>query len=117
MADKNYDKNPENYPALGRWMMWVEKPGSLKKIIRALIAVCVLCILLNFTYSGKGHYSAESIPGFYALYGFVAFTFIIFVAKFLRTIIMRPEDYYGKKAIDTEEWPEAELERKDHVDD
>ena len=117
MAKKPKNDDPQNYPALGRWMMWVDKPGSVKKLTWILGIICALTILGNLTYSNKGHYGAENILGFYAFYGFVSFTFIIFAAKALRSIIMRPEDYYGKKSIDTEEWPESELDRKDHTHD
>lgn len=104
------------YPKLGQMFHWVDRPGNATKLVRILIGLCIVVFLLNFTYSGKGHYSAENIPGFYAAYGFIAFTFIIFAAKALRTLIKRPENYYGKKVVDAEEYPDAELEKIDHVD-
>ncbi len=111
---KKPKENPEDFPFLGRMFMWVEKPGSVKILTNSLIAFCVIAVLANFTFSKKGHFGVESVPGFYALYGFVAFTFIIFVAKALRTVIMRDESYYGEKAIDTEEYPPEELEKINH---
>jgi hypothetical protein len=39
------------------------------------------------------------------------FTVLIFVAKFLRLIIKRPENYYGDKAIDQEDYPASQLEQ------
>jgi len=37
----------------------------------------------------------DRIPGFHAIYGFVACTFIIFlVSKFLKHWLMKREDYY-----------------------
>ena len=117
MAKKKINDDPRDYPALGRWMTWVDRPGSAKKLIWLLAIFCGATILANLTYSNKGHYSAENILGFYAVYGFVAFSFIIFAAKALRELIKRPEDYYGKRAIDREEYPEDQLERKDHARD
>jgi hypothetical protein len=38
------------------------------------------------------------------------------VAKGLRVLIKRPEDYYGNKAVDTEEYPEDQLDKREHTD-
>ena len=37
-------------------------------------------------------------------------------AKMLRVLIKRPEDYYAPNAIDTEEYPEEELQKQEHGD-
>jgi hypothetical protein len=37
---------------------------------------------------------------FPAIFGFFAFVFIVQVGKWLRRMIMRPEDYYGEGASD-----------------
>ena len=113
MAKTDKD-DPAKYPALGRWMTWVDKPGSDRKMFWALVAACVVVFLLDFTYKKYGHFGVEYIQGFYAVYGFVMFTGLIFAATALRMIIKRPENYYGDKAVDTEEYPEAELDKVDH---
>ena len=56
----------------------------------------------------------QNVPGFYGIYGFVMFTLLILVAKTLRIFIKRPEDYYGKAAVDSEDYPAAQLEQIDH---
>jgi len=48
-------------------------------------------------------------------YGFIGFTGLILAAKTLRILIQRPENYYKEKAVDSEEYPEDQLERDDHV--
>ncbi len=115
MAHKPKD-DPATYPALGRMMTWVDKKGSDKKIVWALVIACLIVFLLDFTYEKHGHFQAEYIYGFYAFYGFVMFTGLIFVAKALRYFIKRPEDYYGDKAIDTEEYPADQLDIREHTD-
>jgi len=39
------------------------------------------------------------------------FTALILVAKALRLLIKRPENYYGDKAVDGEEYPTDQLEQ------
>ncbi len=115
MAEKPKD-DPATYPALGRMMTWVDKKGSDKKIIWALAIACLIVFLLDFTYEIERHFQVEYIRGFYAIYGFVMFTGLIFVAKALRYFIKRPEDYYGDKAIDTEEYPTDQLDIRENTD-
>lgn len=108
------DKRDENLPALGRMMLWVDKPGSVNKIVWGLAALCLVLFLLDFTYDSHGHFAVEAIPGAYGIYGFVMFTALILAAKALRFFIKRPEDYYGDKAVDAEEYPADQLGKVDH---
>lgn len=110
MSNKTPD-SPDTYPALGRAMLWVDRPGSVRKIIIALTLVCAVLFLLDFTYTKHAHFDVEYIPGFYGIYGFVMFTGLIIAAKILRSIIKRPEDYYGDKAVDSEDYPEDQLDK------
>ncbi len=41
-----------------------------------------------------GEFHWESMPGFYAAYGFLCYVGLIFTAKLVRRIIKRKEDYY-----------------------
>jgi hypothetical protein len=108
------DEDTSSYPALGRWLTWVDSPGSATKIFYGLAALCAVLFLAGFTYEKHAYFTVENFGGFFALYGFVMFTFIIFAAKGLRVLIKRPEDYYGDKAIDSEEYPDDQLERIEH---
>lgn len=108
------DQKDENLPALGRLFLWVDKPGSANKIFWALAAVCLGLFLLDFTFEAHGHFAVEAIPGAYGIYGFVMFTGLILAAKALRFFIKRPEDYYGDKAVDSEEYPADQLDKVDH---
>ena len=94
--------------------MWVDRPGSAMKIVWALAVACLLLFLADFTYEKHGYFDVENIPGFFAGYGFVMFTGLILAAKGLRVLIKRREDFYGDKAIDREDYPDAELGKVDH---
>ncbi len=106
--------DPKTFPALGRALLWVDKPGSVTKIFWALAVICLLLFLYDFTFEKHGKFDVENIPGFFGFYGFVSFTGLILLAKALRVLIKRPEDYYADKSIDTEDYPASGLERRDH---
>ena len=114
--DKHPKDNPDTYPRLGRMMMWVDRPGSANKIFWALAIVCGLLFLADFAYEKHGHFDVEYIPGAYGIYGFLGFTALILLAKGLRVLIKRPEDFYEEKAVDREDFPEAELDKVNYDD-
>ena len=107
-------ETPEDYPTLGRWMNWVDQPGNDLKIFFMLCVICLICFGMSFTFTMHGYFEMEEVKGFYALFGFVMFSGLIFVATCLRIIVKRREDYYGAKSIDTEDYPEDQLERLEH---
>ncbi|MFT7593397.1 MAG: hypothetical protein ACI8R4_000710 [Paracoccaceae bacterium] len=113
MDRKNPD-NPDTYPALGRLLTWVDRPGSATKLVYALAALCVLLFLADFTYHKHGHFKVEYLPGFYGIYGFVMFSALIIAAKALRFFIKRPEEFYGDKAVDSEAYPADQLDVVDY---
>lgn len=97
--------------------MWVETPGAVNKITAGLIVACILSVLADFTYDKYGHFAEEGAMGFYAIFGFISFTLLIFVARGLRVLMMRPEGFYGKKAIDGEgDYPADQIDIKEHSD-
>jgi hypothetical protein len=81
---------------------WIENKNSVRNIIFVLILVCFILFCLDFFFHRHGHFNFEETPTFFSIYGFVMFSLIIFGAKFLRLIVKRDENYYGKRAIDSE---------------
>lgn len=73
---------------------WLDDPGNVKKVCRALYGVCGILVLLDLFYHKHTHFSVESWFGFYGFYGFVACVFLVVAAKGLRAILGREEDYY-----------------------
>ena len=61
-----------------------------------LVIVAVSLVILEFVIHRHGEIAAEDFPIFPAIYGFLAFLFIVQVGKWLRLIIMRQEDYYDE---------------------
>ena len=59
-----------------------------------LLAIAAVLVVLEFIFHRHGEVAAEDFPLFPALFGFLAFLFIVQIGKWLRVMIMRDEDYY-----------------------
>ena len=74
--------------------------AALKRLghnfVRVLLGIAVLLVVLEFIIHRHGEIALEDIPLFPALYGFVAFVFIVYAGRGLRLLIMRREDYYDE---------------------
>jgi len=106
--------DPSRYPALGRMFNWVDQPGNDRKLMWYLIGACALLVLAPLVVHQHVHFPFLGIPGVYGAMGFVFFAALILAAKYLRFLLSRPEDYYAPRAVDSEAYPEAELERAEH---
>lgn len=71
-----------------------DKPKNVKRVMYLFYGGCVLLLLLEFVIHRHVVHSWESLLGFYPLYGFVGCVILVFVATWMRTFLMRPEDYY-----------------------
>lgn len=71
-----------------------DNPANVKKVIWSLFAVCAGLFVFDFFYHRHMDIPIEKIPGFYALYGFVACVILVLAAKEMRKVLMRKEDYY-----------------------
>ena len=109
--DLNRSNETSKFSPLGKTLSWFTKTKNANKIFLGLALVCFVLFLADFTYNKHGHFHIEEIPGFYGAYGFFMFTALILVAKALRLLIKRPENYYGDKAVDGEEYPTDQLEQ------
>ncbi len=83
-----------NVPAANDDPRWLDKPGSVDLLIKILIAACVASVMADFFYDKHGEFHFQEFTGFDALYGFIAYVGLIHVAKGVRVLLMRSEDYY-----------------------
>lgn len=72
--------------------------ARLKLLIRLSFGLLALLIIIDFFVDkDHAHTSAEQIPGFWSIFGFVACTLIIFLSKWYgHAGIMTREDYYDE---------------------
>lgn len=76
-------------------LSWFDQPSNVRKIVVGLIAICVLLVLADFLYTNDHPYfSLETVFGFQAWVGFIAFVVIVFLGRLLRPIVRREENYY-----------------------
>lgn len=73
---------------------WLDDPRSVTKIIWALCVICAALFFADAFYHKHSHFEAENFFGFYAIFGFIVCVALVLVAKWLRTFLMRDEDYY-----------------------
>ncbi len=72
---------------------------NVKGLIYIFFVLCALLVGIDLFFHrhlsfADGVLAAEGFFGFYAIYGFVACVLLVVVAKELRKILMRREDYY-----------------------
>ena len=75
-----------------------EKPANVRLVLRIFYGLCVLLLLGDFIIHRHIAHPWERLPGFYPLFGFVACVLLVLVAKEMRKVLMRREDYYERKA-------------------
>ena len=73
-----------------------DKPQNVRRVLWALVAVCIVTIGADFVYHRHIVHPWEGVWGFYAFYGFVACVVLVLVAKEMRKLLMRAEDYYHR---------------------
>jgi hypothetical protein len=71
-----------------------DKPENVEKVLWILFTSLGVLLVVDFFIHKHAHFSWEGAPEFHAVYGFVACVLLIFVAKILRKIVRRDEDYY-----------------------
>ena len=76
---------------------WFDDKRNVKKIITALVIICLVLFVSDAFYQKHPYFIVESLFGFYALYGFVMCVALVLVAKWMRKFVMRVEDYYDKE--------------------
>ena len=97
-------------PSLGAPLLarqrFFDKPQNVKRVLRALYTVCALVFLsdivdvvLRLSAAHELRHAErpwEGLPGFYSAYGFLACVALVLIAKQLRKILMRAEDFYDR---------------------
>lgn len=76
-----------------------DNPDNIRKLLRVFYGICALLFAADFVVHRHIEFRWEGLPGFYPLYGFVGCVILVFAAKWMRTFLMRPEDYYDKREL------------------
>ncbi len=84
-----------------------DKPKNIKLILNLLYGSCALLLALEFVIHRHVAHNWENLWGFYPLYGFVGCVVLVLVATWMRTFLMRSEDYYEKTETDVKQSAES----------
>ena len=75
---------------------FLDKPENKNRVIRYFFISLGILLIIDFFIHKHVEFPWESAPSFYAVYGFAACVSLIFIAKLLRRIVKRDEDYYDQ---------------------
>ena len=84
-------------PADERQHVW-DNPRNVKLLFNVFYAMCAIVVVLDLVIPRDDHHRWERLPEFYPLYGFVGIVVLVLIAKLMRRILMRPEDYYDSSS-------------------
>ena len=71
-----------------------DNPLNVKRILQILYVICAFLFTLDFIVHRHTMHDWENLWGFYPIFGFVSCVSLVLIAKWMRTFLMRPEDYY-----------------------
>ncbi len=77
-----------------------DRPENVERLLKFFYAICILLAVADFVLHRHIGFDWEKIPAFYAIYGFVACVLLVLIAKQMRKVLMRKEDYYEDRAGD-----------------
>lgn len=73
-----------------------DTPENVQMVLYILYICCGLLFALDFILHRHILHPWEGLLGFYAIYGFVGCVLLVLIAKWMRTFLMREENYYEK---------------------
>lgn len=71
-----------------------DDPKNVDRFVNGFYVCCVVLVLLEVVIHRHEYHPWESLPAFHALYGFGACWILVVIAKQMRKVLMRDEDYY-----------------------
>jgi len=78
---------------------WMDRPETVKRLFTIFYVICGLLVAAEVLIFGAEnahpHPLEEAVPVLvYPVYGFISFWFLVLVARPMRTLLIRSEDYY-----------------------
>jgi len=71
-----------------------DQPEGLRRLLRVFYAICAALLVADLVHHRHVVHAWEQLWGFYAVFGFVACVLLVLIAKEMRKVLMRSEDYY-----------------------
>ncbi len=75
-------------------LTFLDSARNQKRVRTFFYIALVLLLAIDPFIPKHGHFAWEEVPCFFAAYGFIGCVSLIFVAKGLRALVKKKEDYY-----------------------
>jgi hypothetical protein len=75
-------------------LKFFDKPEMVNKFLFVFYASLLGLLISELFIHKHADFPWEGAPGFFAVYGFISCVALIFIAKAIRLIVKREEDYY-----------------------
>jgi hypothetical protein len=75
---------------------WLDDRRNVDQLVRGFYIVCGLLLAIDVFVPKHGPFAIEHVFGFYGVFGFVACVALVLIAKQLRRVLMRSENYYDR---------------------
>jgi hypothetical protein len=89
---------PGEHPLSVLLFSWMRTKLFFRVAMALLAALGAVLIALEFVLSHRPMTSIENIPGFFGVFGFVAFAIAVLSGWPLGRLLRRPEDYYETRS-------------------
>ena len=73
-----------------------DNPKNVKRLLGFFFSVLTVLLIVDFFIPKHSYFHWEDAPNFFAVYGFISYVLLIFIAKGLRHFVKRDEDYYDR---------------------
>jgi hypothetical protein len=73
---------------------FLDSAKNRARVRKTFYFLLLILLAIEFFTPKQGHFPWEGAYGFYAVYGFIGCVSLIFIAKGLRWLVKRKEDYY-----------------------
>lgn len=80
---------------LARRFLFLDTPSFKARVLVFLGVLTLVLGIADFAVHRHAYFAFERFPGFFVLFGFSAFAFVVLSGWPLRRLLGRPENYYG----------------------
>lgn len=75
---------------------WLDRSENVTRLYRGLWVIGIALVGLDLFLHKHEDFGFAAWFGFYSVYGFIACVALVLIAKLLRGVLMRSEDYYER---------------------
>ena len=73
---------------------FLDRPGNVRRMLHLLYACCAALLLIDVLYHRHTQHTWDGWWGFFPVFGFVGCVLLVLIARLMRRVLKRPEDYY-----------------------